>query len=186
LSLINDLLDVAKIEAGRMEIEPHMIDTGRMLENALKFVGVKARERNQHLNLTVEEEARVLYADERAVKQILINLVSNAVKFTQEGGHIDVVARRNGGGDFELMVADDGPGIAKEKIDRIFKPFAQADNRYDRQAGGTGLGLALVRGLAELHGGRAWIESAEGKGTRVFVVLPSTTVVESAKRRVSA
>jgi two-component system cell cycle sensor histidine kinase PleC len=186
LSLINDLLDVAKIEAGRMEIEPHMIDTGRMLENALKFVGVKARERNQHLNLTVDEDARVLYADERAVKQILINLVSNAVKFTQEGGHIDVVARRNEGGDFELMVADNGPGIAKEKIDRIFKPFAQADNRYDRQAGGTGLGLALVRGLAELHGGRAWIESAEGKGTRVFVVLPSTTVVENTKRRISA
>src|SRR5215831_10737406 len=184
LSLINDLLDVAKIEAGRMEIEPHMIETARMLENALKFVGVRARERNQHLNLTVEEEARVLYADERAVKQILINLVSNAVKFTQEGGHIDVVARRNGGGDFELMVADDGPGIAKEKIDRIFKPFAQADNRYDRQAGGTGLGLSLVRGLAELHGGRAWIESAEGKGTRVFVVLPSTPALETKKRRV--
>jgi len=186
LSLINDLLDVAKIEAGRMEIEPHMIDTGRMLENALKFVGVKARERNQHLKLTVDEDARVLYADERAVKQILINLVSNAVKFTQEGGHIDVIARRNDAGDFELVVGDDGPGIGKEKLDRIFKPFAQADNRYDRQAGGTGLGLALVRGLAELHGGRAWIESAEGKGTRVFVVLPATTVVESAKRRISA
>jgi two-component system cell cycle sensor histidine kinase PleC len=186
LSLINDLLDVAKIEAGRMEIEPHMIDAGRMLENALKFVGVKARERNQHLSLTVDEAARVLYADERAVKQILINLVSNAVKFTQEGGHIDVVARRNEAGDFELMVGDDGPGIPKEKIDRIFKPFAQVDNRYDRQAGGTGLGLALVRGLAELHGGRTWIESAEGKGTRVFVVLPSTTVVETPKRRASA
>ncbi len=164
LSLINDLLDVAKIEAGRMEIEPHMIETRRALEDG----------------------AAILYADERALKQIVINLVSNAVKFTQHGGRIDVSAKRNPAGDFELIVADNGPGIPNERIDRIFKPFAQVDNRYDRQAGGTGLGLALVRGLTELHGGRTWIESEPGKGTRAFVILPATVAQEPAKRRAQA
>jgi two-component system cell cycle sensor histidine kinase PleC len=186
LSLINDLLDVAKIEAGRMEIAPHMIETGRALESALKFVRVKARERNQVLTISVDDRAAILYADERALKQIVINLVSNSVKFTQNGGRINVSAKRNAGGDFELIVADNGPGIPKERIDRIFKPFAQADNRYDRQAGGTGLGLALVRGLTELHGGRTWIESEPGKGTRAFVILPATVAQEPAKHRIQA
>jgi two-component system, cell cycle sensor histidine kinase PleC len=172
LSLINDLLDVAKIEAGRMEIEPHEIGTQETLETALKFVGVRARERNQTLTVDVDPAAATIYADERALKQIVINLVSNSVKFTPLGGRIGVSARCNAAGDFELVVQDNGPGIPREKIDRIFQPFSQLDNRYDRQAGGTGLGLALVRGLADLHGGRAWIESEEGHGTRVFVVLP--------------
>jgi two-component system cell cycle sensor histidine kinase PleC len=78
-------------------------------------------------------------------------------------------------GDFQIMVRDNGPGIPREKLDRIFTPFSQVDNRYDRQAGGTGLGLALVRGLAELHGGRAWIESEQGAGCSAFVVLPGKT-----------
>jgi len=186
LSLINDLLDVAKIEAGRMEIEPHMIETERALESALKFVGVKARERNQVLTISVDQSAAILYADERALKQIVINLASNSVKFTQDGGRIDISAKRNAGGDFELIVADNGPGIPKERIDRIFKPFIQVDNRYDRQSGGTGLGLALVRGLTELHGGRAWIESEAGRGTRAIVILPATIAQASVKRRVPA
>jgi two-component system cell cycle sensor histidine kinase PleC len=172
LSLINDLLDVAKIEAGRMEIEPVEIETQKTLEGALKFVGVRARERNQRLTIEISPAAATIFADERALKQIVINLVSNSVKFTPPGGRIDVTARANASGDFELMVQDNGPGIPREKVDRIFQPFSQLDNRYDRQAGGTGLGLALVRGLANLHGGRAWIESEEGQGTRVFVVLP--------------
>ena len=186
LSLINDLLDVAKIEAGRMEVEPEMVETERTLESALKFVGSRARERGQTLTIAVDDSAAFLYADERALKQIVINLTSNAVKFTQDGGRIDVSATRNAQGDFELTVADNGPGISRDKIDRIFAPFSQVDNRYDRQAGGTGLGLALVRGLCELHGGRAWIESEPGKGTRAIVVLPSKVGQGDAKQRVSA
>jgi two-component system cell cycle sensor histidine kinase PleC len=166
-----------------MEIEPHEIETQRTLESALKFVGVRARERNQTLTIAVEPAAALIWADERALKQMVINLASNSVKFTPPGGKIVVSARANASGDFELMVQDDGPGIPREKIDRIFQPFSQLDNRYDRQAGGTGLGLALVRGLANLHGGRAWIESEEGQGTRVFVVLPG---MHSAKARVKA
>jgi len=187
LSLINDLLDVAKIEAGRMEIEPQILETERTLDTALKFVGARARERRQTLTIKVDENAAILYADERALKQIVINLTSNAVKFTHDGGAIDVTAKRNNAGDFELMVIDNGPGIPKEKLGRIFKPFSRVDNRYDSENTGTGLGLALVRGLAELHGGRAWMESEEGKGTRVHVVLPMTAVAqERTKRRVRA
>jgi len=186
LSLINDLLDVAKIEAGRMEIEPQMIETGRALDGALKFVGPKARERNQSLTITVDDAAAVLFADERALKQIVINLVTNSVKFTRDGGRIDVAARRNENGDFELTVADNGAGVPKEKLDRIFKPFSRVDNRYDSENAGTGLGLSLVRGLAELHGGRAWMESELGKGTRVHVVFPMSGAEQSSRRRVQA
>lgn len=171
LSLINDLLDVAKIEAGRMEIEPRLLGTQDALDHALRVVGAKASERKQTLTTKVDPEATTLYVDERAFTQIVINLVSNAVKFAPEGGHIFVGVRRNADGDYELAVEDDGPGIPKEKLDRLFQPFSQTDNRYNNQNGGTGLGLALVRGLAGLHGGRAWLESEEGVGTRAVVVL---------------
>ncbi len=172
LSLINDLLDVAKIEAGRMEIQPEPLDAQKTLESALKLVGAKARERRQELVIEVDANAPELYADERALKQILINLVSNAVKFTPDGGRITVLGSRARSGGFQIMVEDNGPGIPREKLDRIFKPFSQVDNRYDRQGGGTGLGLALVRGLCELHGGRAWLESEAGKGCRAYVIFP--------------
>jgi two-component system cell cycle sensor histidine kinase PleC len=172
LSLINDLLDVAKIEAGRMDIAPHTLDAGRTFDVALKLIGTKAREKDQALVIAVEENAPALYADERALKQILINLVSNAVKFTPLGGKIEVIGGRAANGDFQIMVRDNGPGIPRDKIDNIFQPFNQVDNRFDRQSGGTGLGLALVRGLAELHGGRAWLESELGRGCSVFVTLP--------------
>src|SRR6202012_1139847 len=171
-SLINDLLDIAKIEAGRMEISPNPLDAYRTFDIALKLIGSKAAEKRQPLSIRVEAGAPPLHADERSLKQILINLVSNAVKFTPEGGRITVVASRGRCGGFQIMVEDNGPGIPREKIDKIFKPFSQVDNRYDRQGGGTGLGLALVRGLAELHGGRAWLESEQGKGCRAFVILP--------------
>jgi two-component system cell cycle sensor histidine kinase PleC len=173
LSLINDLLDVAKIEAGRMDISPNPLDAARVFDIALKLINTKAREKDQTLAITVDPSAPPLYADERAVKQILINLVSNAVKFTPQGGRIDVIGGPAANGDFQITVRDNGPGIPPEKVGQIFKPFSQVDNRFDRQAGGTGLGLALVRGLAELHGGRAWMESEFGKGCSVFVSLPA-------------
>jgi two-component system cell cycle sensor histidine kinase PleC len=173
LSLINDLLDVAKIEAGHMDIAPHPLDPARTFDIALKLVGIKAREKDQELAIIVEPSAPPLYADERAIKQILINLVSNAVKFTPNGGRIEVVAGRSAGGDFQLTVRDNGPGIPRDKLEMIFTPFNQVDNRFDRQAGGTGLGLALVRGLAELHGGHAWLESEFGDGCCAFVTIPA-------------
>jgi len=177
LSLINDLLDIAKIEAGRMEIAPHPLDARRTFDIALKLIASKAREKGQALAIVIEPAAPPLHADERAIKQILINLVSNAVKFTPEGGQIEVVGSKARDGGFQIMVRDNGPGIPRDKLDRIFTPFSQVDNRYDRQAGGTGLGLALVRGLADLHGGRAWVESEFGKGCSVFVNIPAKAQV---------
>jgi len=156
-----------------MEIAPHPLDAKRTFDLALKLIAARARERNQTLAIEVDPACPPLYADERALKQILINLCSNAVKFTPEGGRITVRAEPARCGGFQISVQDNGPGIPREKLDKIFTPFNQVDNRYDRQAGGTGLGLALVRGLAELHGGRAWLESEPGKGCCAYVVLPA-------------
>jgi two-component system cell cycle sensor histidine kinase PleC len=181
LSLINDLLDVAKIEAGRMDLAAKVLDAARTFDVALKLVGSKAREKNQALEIVVEPGAPPLYGDERAIKQILINLVSNAVKFTPLGGRIEVVGGRASNGDFQITVRDNGPGIPRDKLDNVFQPFNQVDNRFDRQAGGTGLGLALVRGLAQLHGGRAWMESEYGRGCSVFVTLPAEPVGQTAQ-----
>ena len=172
LSLISDILDVAKIETGKMEIEPQWLDPRRAVEAAVSMTASRARERQQELSVRIDKDAPELFADERALKQIVLNLVTNAVKFTPEGGRISVLGRRASSGGFELCVSDTGPGIPESLIDHLFKPFARLDNRYDRNEGGTGLGLSLVRGLAELHGGRAWIESSAGKGVRAYVYFP--------------
>jgi two-component system cell cycle sensor histidine kinase PleC len=137
----------------------------------MKVVAGRARERHQVVNVHIDSDAPMPYADERAMKQIILNLVGNSIKFTQEGGTIDIFGRKADGG-FELCVSDNGPGISSELLDRIFTPFNQVDNRYNRTAGGTGLGLSLVRGLAELHGGKAWLESDTGQGTRAYVYFP--------------
>ena len=171
LSIINDILDIAKIESGKMELFPTVLDPRNAIGDAMKVVAGRARERQQELNVHIDDDVPMPYADERAMKQIIINLVGNAIKFTQEGGRIDVTGRRANGG-FELCVSDNGPGIASELLDKVFTPFNQVDNRYNRNAGGTGLGLSLVRGLAELHGGKAWIESETGQGTRAHVYFP--------------
>ena len=172
LSLINDVLDVGKIEAGKMEIAPAVIDAQRMFATALTLVGTRAREKKQELTVSVLSDAPPLYADERALKQILVNLVSNAVKYTPPGGKIEVTGGAGPDGGFLIVCIDNGPGITPDKLAKLFKPFTQVDNRYSRAEGGTGLGLSLVRGLAELHGGRAWLESEAGHGCRAHVLLP--------------
>ncbi|HEY2034777.1 MAG TPA: HAMP domain-containing sensor histidine kinase [Rhizomicrobium sp.] len=171
LSIINDILDIAKIESGKMELFPVVLDPRNAIDDAMKVVAGRARERQQMLEVQIDDDAPMPYADERAMKQIIINLVGNAIKFTQEGGSIGVTGRKSNGG-FELCVTDNGPGISAELLDKVFTPFNQVDNRYNRNAGGTGLGLSLVRGLAELHGGKAWIESETGQGTKAYVYFP--------------
>jgi two-component system cell cycle sensor histidine kinase PleC len=177
LSIINDILDIAKIESGKMELFPVVLDPRHAIDDAVKVVAGRARERQQTLNVHITGDAPMPYADERALKQIVINLIGNAIKFTQEGGRIDIHGRKADGG-FELCVEDNGPGIATELLEKIFTPFNQVDNRYNRSAGGTGLGLSLVRGLAELHGGKAWIESEVGQGTRAHVYFPVANAPE--------
>ncbi|HWA02105.1 MAG TPA: HAMP domain-containing sensor histidine kinase [Rhizomicrobium sp.] len=172
LSLINDLLDVAKIEAGKMEIEPRELDPLPLIESVQRLMGSRAAAKNQTLEFVMAEQLPQLVADPRAFKQIVLNLVTNAVKFTPKGGRIKVSCGASTGGGFVLAVEDNGPGIPKEKLTRIFKPFSQVDNRYDSNGGGTGLGLALVQGLAQLHGGLASIESEVDQGTKVTVYFP--------------
>ncbi|HEY1962811.1 MAG TPA: HAMP domain-containing sensor histidine kinase [Rhizomicrobium sp.] len=175
LSIINDILDVAKIESGRMEIDPAPVNPTDAVAQAMKVITPRARERNQKVTIDLAPDVPWPLADTRALTQMAINLLSNAVKFTQRSGSIRVLGRRAADGGFELCVEDNGPGIAPELLDRIFTPFNQLDNRYNRTAGGTGLGLSLVRGLAELHGGRAWLESAPGTGVKAFIYLPVTS-----------
>ena len=172
LSLISDILDVAKIETGKMEVEPVWLDPRKTIGNALALLNERVRAKNQRLTISIANDAPAIYADERALKQIVINLVSNAVKFTPANGRIAVRGTRAADGGFDLCVEDNGPGIPAEFVERLFKPFARLDNRYDRNEGGTGLGLSLVRGLAELHGGRAWIESDTGRGVKAHVYFP--------------
>ena len=175
LSLINDILDVAKIEAGRMELQPKSLDPKRTIEAALMVALPRAEDKKQHVSVRLDASGPRVVVDERALKQIVINLVSNAIKFTAREGSIAISAGFTTDGGYEICVEDNGPGISPENIERVFLPFNQIDNRYSRQEGGTGLGLSLVRGLAQLHGGKAWLESEVDSGTRAYVYFPVGT-----------
>jgi two-component system, cell cycle sensor histidine kinase PleC len=177
LSLINDMLDVAKIESGRMEIEPQWVDPRMVVEDVSRLMASRAAQKHQSLEIEVAPDAPLVLADERAFRQMLLNLLSNAVKFTQDGGHIVISCggRPDGGlpdGGLEVSVRDNGPGIPEDKLARVMEPFSQIDNRFDREAGGTGLGLALTDGLARLHGGKLTLES--GAGVTATLYFPST------------
>jgi len=170
LSLLNDILDVAKIEAGKLKIEVGWLDGHALLAHALKLVHDQAKAKGVTLRLGEDGSATRVFADERAFKQIALNLLSNAVKFTNNGS---VLAYLRGEPHAAVLVVEDtGCGIPKDQIARVFQSFEQIDNRYARANGGTGLGLTLVRSLVSLHGGTCAIESEEGKGTRVEVRLP--------------
>jgi two-component system cell cycle sensor histidine kinase PleC len=169
LSLINDILDVAKIEAGKMEIAAEWLDGSQAIGETLKLVRDRAAAKNVALHGLCDADVRV-FADARAFKQILLNLLSNAIKFTS-AGQVSVTLQDSGTAAM-LVVEDTGCGISQGEIGRVFNAFEQADNRYAHAHGGTGLGLTLVRALSELHGGSCAIESEAGKGTRVVVRLP--------------
>ncbi|MFM9865583.1 MAG: sensor histidine kinase, partial [Micropepsaceae bacterium] len=171
LSLINDMLDVAKIEAGKMELDSQYLDGKNVIESALRLVAHRAEQKKQTLIASIDENITP-FADERAFKQILVNLLSNAVKFSPEGGAIDVACRRLGDGGVRLSIGDSGPGIPDGKIAKLFRPFERVDNSYQNGAGGTGLGLALVRGLVGLHSGRVWVENKPSGGLLAHVELP--------------
>jgi PAS domain S-box-containing protein len=208
LSLINDILDLSKVEAGKMTLDVEPIQLAALLQNSLSIVKEKAAARHIRLELEGAEEMGSINADGRKVKQILYNLLSNAVKFTSEGGQVTLrIARvpraqvgqlsgaRKGwslplpDSDFEgflkISVVDSGIGISAEGLERLFKPFSQIDAGLSRKFEGTGLGLAVVKVLAELHGGAVAVESAVGEGSCFTVWLPlrasETEVITSAK-----
>ena len=174
LSLINDVLDLAKIEAGKMELELSQVAVPDLLRGAVSMHSERASRGGIELSLIAEPEEITITADERRVRQIVFNLLSNAVKFTPADGRIDVSARQEDG-QIEIAVADTGPGIAADDLQAIFEEFEQAGE--GRQAEGTGLGLPLSRKLVELHGGRLWAESAPGRGSTFRFTLPITQEV---------
>ena len=171
LSLINDILDLAKIEAGRTELEPSTFDLNEAIDNAMQLIKERAVRRGLRLECNVVPDLGTIHADERKVKQVLINLLSNAVKFTREGGTITITATR-GPAEVTLAVQDTGIGIAAEDQELIFEEFRQVGTDYTRKQEGTGLGLALARRFVELHGGRLWVESVLGRGSTFSFTLP--------------
>jgi len=170
LSLINDILDLSKIEAGRMELEVSDFDLPGAIDNALTLVRERASRRGITLGHAVDERLGQIRGDERKVKQVLLNLLSNALKFTPEGGRIDVGARAHDGV-AEIAVADTGVGIAPEDQEAVFEEFRQV-GAAAKKVEGTGLGLALSRKFIELHGGRIWVTSAVGAGSTFTFTLP--------------
>jgi signal transduction histidine kinase len=171
LSLINDVLDLSKVEAGQIELEVAPFSLRDAVERGVVMVRERASRNGVALAAEVEPEVQVITGDERRIRQILFNLLSNAVKFTPSGGRIDVTAARVDG-EIQVAVADTGPGIPPEDVDRIFEEFQQTEVGA-RQQEGTGLGLALSRRLVELHGGRIWVESEVGVGSRFVFTLPA-------------
>jgi len=171
LSLINDILDLSKIEAGRMDLEISSFHLPTALSNAMTLVRERAQRHGIALELEVGAGLGEFQADERKFKQIVVNLLSNAVKFTPDGGKVDVAAR-NLGQKIQIAVRDTGIGIAPEDHAAVFEEFKQVGRDYTRKAEGTGLGLALTKRFVELHGGEIRLESALGKGATFTFTLP--------------
>jgi len=170
LSLINDILDLSKIEAGRMELELTDFNLPATLDNALTLVRERAGRRGIAVGLTVDERLEEIRADERKVRQVVLNLLSNAIKLTPEGGRIEVRAVPMDGS-VEVSVSDTGVGIAAEDQEEIFEEFRQVGTAA-KKVEGTGLGLALSRKFIELHGGRIWVESQIGAGSTFTFTVP--------------
>ncbi len=171
LSLINEILDLSKVEAGRMELELTTFDLPLAIDNARTFVRERATKHGINLEVSVDERLGDYVGDERKIKQILLNLLSNAVKFTPEGGRIGIEAKQ-ADGSIEISVSDTGIGIAPQDQPKIFEEFRQVGSDYAHKTEGTGLGLTLAKKFVELHGGKIWVESEVGKSSRFTFTLP--------------
>jgi len=184
LSLISDILDLSKVEAGRLELEPSPVHLRPLMESSLRMVKEKELKRGLNLRLDMDEFAEPIYADERKLKQILYNLISNAVKFTDKNGDISVTVQMvDEGSDTDrkspviFSIKDKGIGLRSEDFKKIFEPFQQVDSSASRQYAGTGLGLSLTKQFVELHGGAIWVESpGEGRGSTFYFTIPVTGV----------
>ena len=183
LDLINDILDLAKIQAGKISLNYTQVNLQSLCENSLNFVKQQAYRKGITLQNKIETSCSVLNVDELRMRQILINLLSNAVKFTSEGGEVTLSVTEDWQeGQIIFAVADTGIGISREEIDRLFEPFVQLDSQLNRHYPGTGLGLSLVRRLSELHGGSISVKSKLGKGSIFEVKLPYSQVTTVCKK----
>jgi two-component system, NarL family, sensor histidine kinase BarA len=176
LELINSVLDMSKIESGRMELSIDRVSLEEVVDDAIASVAPQAQKKNLKVTAKVEG-VRDLLADKYKLRQVLVNLLSNAVKFTPEGGKVRISAKRAGKGPegkVVIQVSDSGVGIPAELQAKVFERFYQVDNSSTRQYGGTGLGLPIVRSFVEMHGGTIRVESEAGKGTTFIVEIPVT------------
>ena len=171
LDLISDMLDMAKIEAGRLELNYERVDVNGTVEDSVRMLRDRAENNGLELTLSLPKEPLFLIADKRAVKQVLLNLLTNAIKFTPAGGHVGVSVRY-GDGLTTITVRDTGVGIPASELPRLGNPFEQVNSDPTIAKGGSGLGLALVRALMEKHSGTLSIDSEEGVGTTVRVTFP--------------
>ncbi len=176
LDIINDILDLAKIESGQLELYEEDVDIPNAINQCVRMVEDRAARQGVEVKVETEESLPFLWADERKVKQILLNLLSNAVKFTPEGGEVAVSVKRDDNGGMNVVVRDTGVGMKPEEIPLAMAPFSQIDGSYNREHEGTGLGLPLSKSLSELHGGGLKLESAEGYGTKVTFSLPAERI----------
>lgn len=179
LALINDILDLSKIEAGELKMSLDDYSVSDMVHTVIAATESLATEKHLALETKLPSDLPVARGDERRIAQALLNLVGNAIKFTDEGRVEIRVAADNGSLSFE--VTDTGPGIAPEQQERIFEEFHQVDNSITKEKGGTGLGLAITKRIVEMHGGRIWIDSALGKGSTFGFAVP----VRAAQEQVS-
>jgi len=170
LGMINDVLDMSKIEAGRFELDYETFNLDEMIEETMRIVSHQSQERNLQIEDNVSPKLN-LEADRRAMKQILINLLSNAVKFSNDGGRIQIRARKRRDC-ITISLEDNGIGISKQDLKKLGKPFEQVQNQFTKSHKGSGLGLAISRSLTEMHGGAMKIRSANGKGTIVSLRIP--------------
>ena len=171
LAVVNGILDVSRIETGHFRIKPEAVAVAPVVESCYEMMLLRAEQSGIRFDLDIAPDLPTIVADKIALRQILINLISNAVKFTRQGGSVDLTVRMSGA-DLLIVVADTGIGIAEEDLVQVGDPFFQAASSYDRTYEGTGLGLSVVKGLVELHGGKFDIASRLGEGTRVSVRLP--------------
>jgi PAS domain S-box-containing protein len=176
LSIISDILDLSKIEAGRMELHEELIDIAQVVGSCRTIVKEAAANAELSLRIDVPEDLPPLYADKRSVRQILLNLLSNSIKFTPSGGRIMVGARLEPNGEFALVVSDTGVGMTADGIEIVLQPFGQIESAHTRTHNGTGLGLPISKSLAEIHGGSMTVESTVGEGTEITVRFPARRV----------
>ena len=172
LALINDILDLSKVEAGQVELERRLFSLREALERGVVMVRERAVQNGVELSLELDPQVDLVEGDERRIQQVVFNLLSNAVKFTPSGGRVDVSTAKEDG-EVRIAVRDTGPGISPDDQARIFEEFQQARDTNGERPEGTGLGLALSRSLVELHGGRIWVESEPGKGSTFTFTIPA-------------
>jgi signal transduction histidine kinase len=177
LALINDILDMTKVETGKLELRDDRIDASSMIESCMPLVRQWASEAGITLLAELPSDLPPLRADELRVRQILLNLLSNAIKFTAAGGHVTVGASRHESGGIAFSVIDTGIGMSADEIELAMMPFRQVDNSLSRKYEGTGLGLPLVKALVELHGGRLQLRSMPKIGTTVTAIFPGQRVI---------